>query len=150
MRFISNVTTALAAVWLLGTLTGIADAQTKSCLRNCLILNANQTAQGQVKSICRAACNAVRPQRQACLNEANVLFRGASKACAESLRLINRGLPPLNVSVGIGRSRDGNVLDQILTYNYKPGCKQRIRSLWTEAKVGTIPRFRFFYPIRFR
>lgn len=149
MRFISNVTTALAAMWLLGTLTGIDGAQTKSCFRNCLVLNANQTAQGQVKSICRAACNAVRPLRHACLDEAKVLYRGASNACSESLRLMNRGLPPLNVSVGIGHSRDGNVLDQILTYNYKPNCRQVIRSLYTQAKVSTILRFRFIYPMRF-
>lgn len=142
MRFLSPVTTALAAVCLIGTLAGTADAQTKSCVRNCLTPYANEPAsvQRQVKPKCRAACNAVKAQRQACLNEVNVLFKDASKTCAESLKRIKRGQPPLSVSIPIGNSQDGNVTGQVVTYFYEPGCKQTVRSLWTDAKVGTKAR----------
>lgn len=140
MRFLlSPVTTALAAVWLLGSLTGTADAQTKSCIRNCLKPYANDPAavQRQVKPKCRAACNAVKAERRMCLNEASALYKDASKTCAESLKRTKRGQPPLTVSIPIGDSQDGNVTSQILTYNYEPGCKQFIRSLWTDVKVST-------------
>lgn len=142
MRFFASpvTTAALAAVCLLGSLTGTADAQTKSCVRNCLkpYATASAAVKRQVKPKCRAACNAVKAERHVCLNEASTLFKDASKTCAQSLKRIKRGQPPLTVSIPIGDSRDGNVTSQVLTYNYEPGCKQFIRSLWTDVKVGYV------------
>lgn len=134
---LSSVATALAAVWLLDSLAGTAEAQTKNCVRNCLAPYATQptSVQREVKPKCRAACHAVRAQRKACLNEVNVVFKNASKTCSASLRGITRGQAPLSVTIPAGNSQDGNVVDQSVTYFYEPGCKQAIKLLWTDGKV---------------
>lgn len=134
-RLLSPVTTALAAVWLLATL---AEAQTKSCLRNCLTPYANEPAsvQREVKPKCRAACKAMAGERQACLKEVNTVFKDASRTCRASLKGIKRGQAPLEVSIPIGDNRGGEVTDQVVTYFYEPGCKASVKFLTNDYKVG--------------
>jgi hypothetical protein len=138
MRMRTSVPTlAAVGLLLLGSLAGTADAQTKSCVRNCVTPYANEpaSARREVKPKCRAACKATSSLRKACLNEVAPIFKNATKTCAESLKRIKRGQPPLSVSIHLGDNYDGSVVDQVATFNYEQGCKKVVKQLWNDAKV---------------
>ena len=132
------LSTALAAICLLGFLAGTVGGQTKSCTRNCLLAHANEpaTVQRAVKPACHSACRGVRHDRKACLKTADTFWKDALKTCKRSIKGIKRGVAPLSISIEVGDHYDGGVTDMVHTYLYVEGCKQRTRSLWEHAKVS--------------
>ncbi len=125
------VTTAVAVWLLLAALAGTAEAQTKNCVRNCLTpyTTAAKSVQREVKPKCRAACKNTRTLRKTCKKEVAVEYRNLTKTCADSLKEIKRGQPPLTISVPIGTNRGGDITNQIATYWFeevRSVCSMRV------------------------